>query len=136
VKKIVSNVWNSFKDINWASVGEDIITGICNGIQDAAGWLVQAAIDAAGAAFDAVRGFLDIGSPSKLFERQVGFQMIEGWARGIEAQIPRLTLATNAAAAASVRAASSVTNNYNLYVTSGRSSEKITQDFWLMRSSA
>jgi len=137
VKQVISNIWTSFQEINWGTLGENIITGICNGIQEAARWLVQAAIDAASAAFEAAKGFLGVGSPSKLFEQKIGVSMVEGWARGIESQIPRLTLATDyAAKTAAERAASSTTTNYNLYLTSGRSSEKIIQDFWLMRSTA
>lgn len=80
VKKIVQN----FKDTDWVSVGSDIIKGVVNGIKGAAGNLLQAAEDAAKGAIDAMKKKLGIHSPSRVAKKEVGKQLPDGAAEGVE----------------------------------------------------
>ena len=90
IKEIVSAaitaIKNYFKNTDWKAVGKGIIDGIVAGIKAAADLLVQAAIAAAKAALDAVKGFLGINSPSVVFAG-LGEQMMAGMAKGIQANI-------------------------------------------------
>jgi hypothetical protein len=98
IKTIVSTAIDSikafFQNTDWSAVGRSIIDGIVNGIKSAAGWLADAARDAAKAALDAAKGFLGISSPSKVFAG-VGEQMMAGMAQGIRqaTRLPELALA-------------------------------------------
>ena len=92
--------------------------GIANGIKNAAGWLADAARDAAKAALDAAKGFLGIESPSKAFAL-LGRQSMAGFAEGITALVPTVRATTAAAVAPpALRPGGNTTvstvNNYNL----------------------
>lgn len=79
---VLQSLINVFKKIKWGDVGKNILAGIANGIMNNVKWLVDAAIYAAQAAYDAARGFLGIHSPSALFAG-VGENMMLGMAKGI-----------------------------------------------------
>lgn len=96
--EIVSNIWDKIKQVvsdaienvkglfsntDWGTVGKSIIEGIANGISSAAGAIANAAKNAAQNALDAAKGFLGIESPSKLFAKEVGTPIAQGWAEGI-----------------------------------------------------
>lgn len=136
-KALIDKVVQLFRDTDWGQVGRDIINGIVGGIKSAVGALANAAKDAANAATKAVRGFLKMKSPSKVFE-DIGANMMVGWIRGIESMTPKLAMATvgQANLVRDVARQSIVNNYYQLYVTSNRSAENVIQDFWLMRSLA
>ena len=67
---------------------KNIISGIGNGIKNAAKNLVNAAVSAAKNAVNAVKGWLGIASPSKLMRDQVGKYMALGMGVGFEKNIP------------------------------------------------
>lgn len=79
---IVSKAIDWFLEQDWGKIGSDIISGIANGITSATQFIVDAAVAAARAAFDAAKGFLGIQSPSKLFAG-LGENMMLGMANGI-----------------------------------------------------
>ena len=85
---IIADIGSAFLDKDWAGIGWDIISGIGSGIVNAAGNLVDAAVDAAKDAVDAVKGWLGIESPSKLMRDQVGKYMALGVGVGFEANMP------------------------------------------------
>ena len=85
---IIADIGNAFLDKDWAGIGWDIISGIGSGIASAAGNLVDAAVNAASNAVDAVKGWLGIASPSKLMRDQVGKYMALGMGVGFEKNIP------------------------------------------------
>jgi phage-related protein len=72
-----------FKEVNWASIGANIIKGIANGIKNGASAIADAAKNAAKSAFQSAKNFLGIASPSKLFRSQVGEMISLGMAEGI-----------------------------------------------------
>ena len=70
--------------IDWASLGADIIGGICTGIVNGVGALVDAVKGAAKKALDSAKAALGINSPSRVFRDQVGEMIDLGIAEGIE----------------------------------------------------
>jgi chaperonin cofactor prefoldin len=64
------------------SAGKDLIQGLINGIKSMAGAAVQAARDVASSVVGAVKGFLGISSPSKVFHG-LGTDTVAGFTNGI-----------------------------------------------------
>lgn len=79
---IVQNAIAWFLEQDWGKIGSDIIAGIANGITGAVGFLRDAAVAAASAAYNAAKGFLGIQSPSKMFA-ELGAYSMQGFAQGI-----------------------------------------------------
>lgn len=85
---IISSIQESFDNIDWVSIGLNIIDGIVSGIISAAGSLVDAAVGAAEDAVEAVKDWLGIASPSKLIRDEVGKYMALGMGIGFEKNVP------------------------------------------------
>lgn len=81
--KLVTAIKNHFKQVNWASVGKAIISGIAKGITGAVSTIANAAKEAAKSALNAAKDFLGIHSPSKVFRTSVGEMISLGMAEGI-----------------------------------------------------
>lgn len=81
---IIGQVKSAFTNINWGSVGRNIIDGIKNGLTGAARGLARAAMNAANDALAWVKGVLGIASPSRVFRDEVGKMIPAGIAVGIE----------------------------------------------------
>lgn len=105
IKNIARAAIGWFRSVDWGEVGRAIISGIADGIRSAAGWLADAARDAARAALEAAKGFLGIRSPSRVFEEEVGKQIVLGWMRGIQDLQPRLNATIAGASAGGAKAA-------------------------------
>lgn len=88
-KSAVTNVVNAFKNIQWGSIGANIINGIISGIGSAISGLVSAAVNAAKSAFEAAKNFLGIKSPSRLFADEIGKYIPPGITVGIEHALPK-----------------------------------------------
>ena len=83
IPKILLAIAQAFLKYNWAQIGIDILIGIKNGIISAIGQVVDAAKQAAQAIWDTIKGYFQIGSPSKLMWYG-GDMLDEGWAGGIK----------------------------------------------------
>mgnify|MGYP006285409361 CR=1 FL=1 len=94
-KKAVEAIKKAF-EIDWGQLGLDIIKGIARGITNSLQWIKDAAIKAAKAALAAAKGFLGIKSPSKLMEKEVGWEMGMGIKVGWEKSLFDLRRAVNA----------------------------------------
>lgn len=81
----VTGFKSAFANVQWSSVGGNIIKGIIAGIGTAIGGLVQAAANAAKSALDAAKNALGIHSPSRLFRDEIGRMIPAGMALGITA---------------------------------------------------
>jgi TP901 family phage tail tape measure protein len=112
VTTAITGVKEAFTDIDWAATGQAIIDGIKNGIANGANLIKDAALSAARSAFDAVKGFFGIESPSKLMAG-LGRNMMQGMALGIAggAELPALA-AVNAGAGV----ASSVDQSFHVHL--------------------
>ena len=90
---IIKNVKDTFSNIDWKSIGSNIIRGIANGISNGASMIISAAKEAAQRAFEAAKSALGIKSPSRLFRAEVGYRISQGAALGITDGIPLMTRA-------------------------------------------
>ena len=137
----VSGVWQQIVDL-----GTTIVQGIASGIVSAGGAIWEAIKGAIQAAMGAITGFIQSGSPSKLFAVQVGEPIGEGTAMGITDTIPQVSAAAGVLAQSAIVGAqsiggstsntSTVNNNYNLGVTTQQPSRGVIQDFGMMRTFA
>ena len=87
VKNTAQNLWNAFSSIDWKSVGSNIINGIIQGIQNGVSNLINSAVNAASKAFNSVKRFLGINSPSKKFSwigKMSGEGFEEGFSRSMQ----------------------------------------------------
>ena len=82
--KIYRTIWDTITSINWPQLGMDIVRGLINGLGSMGGALWDAATNIARSAFNAIKGFFDIGSPSRLMEFKIGPYIPQGLAIGIE----------------------------------------------------
>lgn len=87
ITNCINAIKQQFSNIDWLSIGANIISGIARGISNGVGSIISAARSAAQSAFKAAKDKLEIGSPSKLFARGVGRWIPEGIAVGIEKNI-------------------------------------------------
>lgn len=81
-QSIITTFRNGF---SWSSLGSNIIQGIVNGIKGAGGAIKNTLMDLAKGAFNAVKSFFGIKSPSKLMRDAIGKFIPEGIAVGINA---------------------------------------------------
>lgn len=80
--EIGKNAIDKMKDIDWMEVGTNIVEGIEEGLTNAMSMLVDAAVNVVSGAVDAVKDFLGIASPSKVY-KLVGKYSVEGEAEGM-----------------------------------------------------
>lgn len=87
IKSLIDKIKNPF-NIDWGSIGKNIVSGIANGLKNGAGAIVDAAKGAAKSALNAAKSFLGIHSPSTVFRDQVGKYMAKGIGVGFENNMP------------------------------------------------
>lgn len=88
LKAIGQAAVSAFKSINWLDLGANIIRGIVNGISSNMGAIASTLMDGVKKAYEKVKGFLGIKSPSRLFRDAVGAMIPRGLAIGIEQETP------------------------------------------------
>lgn len=91
ITKLGSEIINKAKSINLTEVGKNLIDGMVNGIKGAAGKVADAVKNAAKNAFDAVKGFFGIHSPSRLMRDEIGKYIPAGIAEGINGNAKSIT---------------------------------------------
>ena len=82
--EIYRTIWDTITSINWPQLGMDIVRGLINGLGAMGGALWDAATNIARSAFNAIKGFFDIGSPSRLMRYKIGPYIPQGLAIGIQ----------------------------------------------------
>ena len=85
VPKIFTAVKDAFAGTDWVSLGADIINGIIEGVMAMLDSLIAAVKSVASKAYETVKSFFQISSPSKLMANEVGRYIPEGIAVGIVA---------------------------------------------------
>lgn len=147
--KIVKAIWDVFLSFNWLKLGREIINGIKNGLVTAGDSVIKAIKEIAKKAFNAVKGFFGIKSPSKLMEKEIGRFIPEGIAVGITANTKSVTKAMNDISNMTLGSAESMigrsripsdfgngnmsTNNYggfnfNIYARDNQSAKEIAEE--------
>lgn len=85
IGQLLSQMVSSFMSYDWASLGKNIIDGIVSGLKAAGGAIGNMLMNLAKSAFDGVKKFFGIASPSKLMRDEIGKFIPKGIAVGIEA---------------------------------------------------
>jgi hypothetical protein len=80
LKKIVDDL----KNIDWGELGLNILKGIGKGMLGGIPVLIDVVKQVGGALMEAWKGFFSIRSPSVKMEREIGWQLAAGQARGYE----------------------------------------------------
>lgn len=90
IKNLIDNVVQGAASIpsKMGEIGENIVDGVWKGITGAADWFRGQVEGFFGGIVDGVKGVLGIGSPSKVFAREVGRWMPAGVAVGFKAAMP------------------------------------------------
>lgn len=91
---IISSMKRSFLSQDWGSVGRHIITGIIHGVTGAGGSLIGEMKSLASKLVSAAKSKLKIGSPSRVFKREVGKWIPIGMAKGVIAHTSYAVKAT------------------------------------------
>jgi phage-related protein len=95
VPKIFTAIKDAFANTDWISLGKDIINGIIEGVKAMLDALVNAVKNVASKAYEVIKNFFKIGSPSKLMADEIGKQIPAGIAVGIEANEDSVLKAMN-----------------------------------------
>lgn len=82
------DIVSGIKEIDWLDIGKNIIKGIGKGIASLGSWLVNQAVSAAKSAFNAMKNWLGIKSPSRLAETVIGKNWALGIGEGFEKYMP------------------------------------------------
>lgn len=93
--QLVSDMVKSFTSFDWLSLGKSIIDGIVAGIRNFGGAIANTLKEMASNAFNGIKKFFGINSPSKLMSDQIGRFIPEGIAVGITANADSVTDAMN-----------------------------------------
>jgi phage-related protein len=85
IHKKLTALINDAKSImnGFVKIGEEIVNGIINGVENQSGALFSSLKNLANGALKAAKSFLGIGSPSKLFANEVGKWISHGVADGV-----------------------------------------------------
>ena len=90
VQSLINNVMSAASGIasKVMSIGSDIVSGVWNGIKNAAGWFTDQVKGFFSGIVDDVKNALGIGSPSKVFRDEIGKWLPPGVAQGFKAALP------------------------------------------------
>lgn len=99
VTELIETISNLFTGKDWASIGQSIIDGIAGAISGGGETLANAATGAASAVEEAMKGFFQSDSPSKLMRKDpaLGPSIPQGLALGITDEIPAMQRSIQAA---------------------------------------
>lgn len=90
VQSLINNVISAASGIasKVMSIGSDIVSGVWNGIKNAAGWFTDQVKGFFSGIVNGVKSALGIGSPSKVFRDEIGKWLPPGVAQGFKAALP------------------------------------------------
>jgi len=84
VKNAVTSAASAAKISGWADIGGSMVTGMAEGVRGKASVLTAAIRDVVNAAIKQAKVTAEIKSPSRVFERQVGYMLPAGIAAGVQ----------------------------------------------------
>lgn len=85
IAEFISNIIGKFitmKD-DIFNAGQNLVEGLWNGIGDKFDWIINKIQEFTGGILDSIKDFFGIHSPSKLFETDIGYNLVYGLANGI-----------------------------------------------------
>lgn len=90
IQSLINNVISAASGIasKVMSIGSDIVSGVWNGIKNAASWFIDQVKGFFSGIVDGVKDTLGIGSPSKVFRDEIGKWLPPGVAQGFKAALP------------------------------------------------
>ncbi len=92
---MASEAMDAVTEVDWLSVGTNIINGIVNGIKSLGSLIGDTLMNLAKDAWKSVKNFLGISSPSRLMRDSVGKMIPLGIAGGIDAETDAVSKAMN-----------------------------------------
>ncbi len=90
IPEMIKKIGEAFLDKDWGQIGIDILEGIKNGLINAAKGLWDCAVNVVSDAFNGIKDWLGIHSPSKRARDEIGVNMIAGVGQGVEEETPEL----------------------------------------------
>lgn len=88
IPQIIQSIVQAFGNFDWSSIGGNLIEGIKNGLFAKGRDLVNAAIQVIADAWNSMKSWLGIASPSKKAEKILGRFWAEGIGKGFEEYMP------------------------------------------------
>ena len=113
LKTAGTNAVTAFKNISWSDVGKFIIQGIVTGIKNFGSLLYEGMKTLASNALAAAKKALKIGSPSKVFEHEIGKQIVAGTVKGVLKSKKKLTKAVKNTMTAGTKVAQKVIKSFS-----------------------
>lgn len=95
IADLIGQAVDAFLNYDWLSLGKSIIDGIVQGLLNFGSKIGETLSNLAKGAFNAVKNFFGINSPSRLMRDEIGRYIPEGIAVGIEANADSVTDAMN-----------------------------------------
>ena len=114
------------------ALGTNMVQGIADGISSGASLIKDAAMTAAKAAYQAIKDFFGIDSPSKLMHDMVGINVSKGIAGGIKDGIPEVIGASEQAALSAAQTVNNFTFSASYANTQSESSLINDARAWMM----
>lgn len=84
IPEIISAIWDTLLEVDWLSLGKDIVSGIIDGLVSMGSSLITSIVDMASNAFGAIKDFFGIASPSRLMRDEIGEMLGAGVSIGID----------------------------------------------------
>lgn len=84
IPEIISAIWDALTEVDWLSLGVDILKGIANGLLEGVSAIWDTIKEVAGDIWDGFKDFFGINSPSKLMRDTIGQYLLPGVAVGME----------------------------------------------------
>ncbi|MDE6092425.1 MAG: hypothetical protein K2G14_04945, partial [Ruminococcus sp.] len=84
IPQIISAIWDTIKDVDWLSLGADILKGIASGLVDGLGAVWDSIKDTGEKIWTGFKDFFGIHSPSRLMREEIGQWLLPGVAVGVE----------------------------------------------------
>ena len=103
IPELMFSVMDAFAQVDWWSVGADVIEGIISGLWGAAGRLWEAFKNLAKSALQSAKNYLGIASPSKAFAQEVGRWIPAGIGEGIQDNLAPVTSSVQTMAGVSLQ---------------------------------
>jgi hypothetical protein len=130
--KLVADIQSAFVIQKWIDLGKSVMDGLGKGIKDNMDAVAGRAIDAAKGIIENIKKALKISSPSAVFA-EIGQNMMEGMALGIQMNANVPSLAAAGAVSNVVQTTNYGGNSYNYAPTYGSAPNSPSTDFAIMQ---